>query len=299
LKNDDVPPLFNYKPSSIDGKEIKIKVVKFKKDYLFHPLNCYYIGSSIPLRQDLKQYPIFHLGKEEVTNACKDILDKYTFILQKRKSFRNKEEYEKFQRNYGKKTFSKKFFSRLTSWYVPFKYHHTYYDKLTPENLKTVEKEILNKSYQTRLKDSKELKISASGIFERIVSFFDSKVFNENPVKIVIFSGHYTNLINILSNIINSEVLKDLVRNAPNNNKDYSFLIPKLASSIQFELHQENSQYYINVVYNGKSINNMKFKGNVRLNTKNNYILYQDLKELLISRIDWDYRKLKCIKQGI
>jgi hypothetical protein len=299
LKNDDVPPLFNYKPSSIDGKEIKIKVIKFKKDYLFHALSCYYRGSIIPLKLEIKPDTIFSLEKEEVSNACRDILDKYAYILQKEKSFRCKEDYEKFQKNYEKKTFSGRFFSKLTSWFIPLKYHHTFYNKLLPQNLMTVEKEILNKYYQIRLRDSKELRISVSCMFENIVRFFDSKIYEENPVKMIIFSGHDNNLINSLSNLINPGVLMKLIENAPNNLKNYSFLIPKLASSIQFELYKDNNQYFINLVYNGKSINHMEFRSRVRIDTVNNLLFYKDFKELLISRIEFDYRKLECLKKGI
>jgi hypothetical protein len=111
------------------------------------------------------------------------------------------------------------------------------------------------------------------------------------------FSGHDTNLVNFISNVLDSEFLKEKINSSLENKLDYNFLVPPLASSIILELHQsldESSNYFINLIYNGKAINNQKFRKNVKIDEESGLLNYNNFRDVLKSRIDESFRSLVC-----
>jgi len=294
FKNDDTPPISNYHMNNLDGNEIKIEVIDYKQDFLFNPFSCKYEGSKVTLRKMIRSKPVFLLNEHQISNACSDILDKYSFILKNRRSFHNEKQYLDFQKNYEKKHFTKNFLKRLAGFIRPFKYHHINYEKLVPKNFNTVKKFILNKWYEIRITDSKELRTTVSDFFERIIKFFDEKIAKIASEKMIIFSGHDNNIVDILSNLMNPDALLKMIQRAPNNLEDYFFLVPRLASSLLFELHKEKKEYFINIVYNGKCYNTLEFREKVRVDPKNKKLFYEDFKSLLKTRIEKDYKSLIC-----
>jgi hypothetical protein len=297
FKNNDLPPIKGFKREQKDGKQVKIHVLTYKNDYIFHTLKCHRKGSNKKLKEIMKKQRIFILNSEEVSKAVLDILKKYKFMFSNRSSFNSNEEYSEFQKNYEKTKFKNKFFARLVAFIRPFKYHHNTYNKLTKLSLKTIEKYLLNKWYQSRIIDSQELKYGVSAQFKEIVDFFEKRKLNQNKERMISFSGHDTNLVNFISNVLDSEFLKEKINSSLENKLDYNFLVPPLASSIILELHQsldESSNYFINLIYNGKAINNQKFRKNVKIDEESGLLNYNNFRDVLKSRIDESFRSLVC-----
>ena len=246
----------------------------------------------------MKKETIFNLSKQEVSDAVLDILQKYNFMFASKSSFKNLNEFQEFQKNYYKRVFKKSFFKKLIAFIRPFKYHHNSYNKLKPESFKTIEKFLLNKWYQTRVKDSTEMKLGVSAQFQEIINFFEKIIANKTKEKMLILSGHDTNLVNFIANVLDPVFLRKMIDNSIKNRDDYSFLVPPLASSILLELHKsnKNGKYLINIVFNGKSINVIKFRTKVKYFKEMNAVDYDDFKNLLKSRIDSSYKKLECGK---
>ena len=103
FRNNDKPPLKNFKLRKIDGKEVNVHVFSYRNDYIFHSLKCHRRGSIHPLKNEIKKNSIFKISKEEFAEATLDILDKYKFLFTNRHSFQTVEEYNEFQKNYKKK----------------------------------------------------------------------------------------------------------------------------------------------------------------------------------------------------
>jgi len=271
FKNNDHPPIKKFRVEQKDGKEVKINVFSYRNDYIFHTLKCHRKGNYKKLKEQMKKTPIFILNKTEVSLAVKDILLKYNFMFSKRNSFKTEGEFVEFQKNYKKDVFTKSFFKKLVAFIRPFKYHHDSYSKLLPQNLKTIEKYLLNKWYR--------------------------RIRNKTNEKMVIFSGHDTNLVNFISNILHPDYLKMKINKSLTNLKDYTFLVPPLASSIVIELHEskkEKNKYFINLIYNGEQINKIRFRKNVKLIKENGLLDYDNFKDLMNSRVDLTYNNLVC-----
>jgi hypothetical protein len=160
---------------------------------------------------------------------------------------------------------------------------------------------ILNKWYNFRLnpRNDQVIKIAVSKLFNIIKTFFIKNAKHMTRKKLIMFSGHDTNIIDIISNLIDHGWLGKLADNVvkSNDRKAYRFLIPKFASNILFELHEIDKEHYVRIIYNGRIIKD-HFNGQ---KVKVNYIPKKGIKlhnfiELLHSRINPKYRQLKCHK---
>jgi len=247
----------------------------------------------------MKKKKIFQLTDTEVSSTIHDILEKYKFLFSSRQSFSNIKKFEKFQKNYHRQSFSLKTFKKLVAFIRPFKYHHNTYNKLEPENLKTLEKYLLNKWYQSRIEDSSELKLGVSAYFKAITRFFDKIIEGQSRKKMMILSGHDTNIVNFLSNILHPELLRKKINDALLNKDDFTFLVPPLASSILLELYKsdESGKLFIKIIYNGEEIKQAQLRIPVSYSTADEAYDYSDFKKLLKSRIKKSYRKLVCGKR--
>jgi len=205
-----------------------------------------------------------------------------------------------FKKITKKKNFKIKFLKKLISFIRPFKYHHNSYNKLTKGNLRIVQKFLINKWYGMRINDSKELRMSVSPLFNKLIRYFERKAKNnhKNP-KLLIFSGHDTNLVNFLTNILDTNFIKKKMKKAVDDAEELLFLVPPLASSILLELHRvkKTKQYFIRIIYNGENISNkIQLKGIKSIKTLNG-ILLNDFLKLMKSRLDNDYKRLICGKK--
>ena len=88
------------------------------------------------------------------------------------------------------------------------------------------------------------------------------------------------------------EYLKTLVDKALDDESVYNSLVLPFASSIIFELHYDNGKYYVMINFNGKILN-YPLRG-LDKSYSEGKIDFDDFKELLLSRIDSDYKKVDC-----
>ena len=165
-------------------------------------------------------------------------------------------------------------------------------------------KMVLNKWYSTRTKETKFLKLGVSGIFDKILSIFESAKKKTSFLKkdssiFTVYSTHDTTLVNILSNLIDTEILKKQVLKALNDDKIFNFLVPPFASSIIFELHSDDSKenkFYVKIYYNGELLEK-NIKGVKDSEIKEGKIPYNKFLNLFKNSIDYDYKKLDCSEE--
>jgi hypothetical protein len=150
-------------------------------------------------------------------------------------------------------------------------------------------------SYSLNKINEQYLKISVSKLFEDISNFFEKKSFNMETKKMILYSGHDTNLINIISNLINHEYLEKLAQDyiENKNEKSFYFLVPQFASNILFELHKINKKYYIRLIYNGKTLKENFISSEVKY-IEDKGIELQSFLNMLKERINPDYKNLEC-----
>ena len=292
FKNNDVPPIKNFLIEKQFGREYLINVLDYEHAHIFSCMSCNYKNSKKNVKSMINREIIFPISAQQISDASIDILEKYDFIFKNKKNFNNEKDHENFQKYYNQKQFSKK----LINFIVPYKHSFNFHNHLNHENHTIVKKFILDKWFGIRLNDSKELKMSMSALFEKIIEFFKNRIENKNKEKMLIFSGHDNNIVDFFCNIIDSKFLLIKIKKAYESVDDYNFLIPRLASSILLELYKEENEYYINILYNGQNYNNLIFKLPMRVNKINNKIFFEDFKNLLLNRIDNDYKKLECGK---
>jgi len=128
--------------------------------------------------------------------------------------------------------------------------------------------------------------------------FFEQS--KDDCMKMMIFSGRDTSLVDIISNLLDEEYVNGLIDNNNSDVNDHAinFLIPKFASSFIFELHFDEKQYkyYVKILYNGEE-NIQRFRKVFGVNVvyhKEKGILYEDFKALLNSRINSEYQQMSC-----
>jgi len=113
----------------------------------------------------------------------------------------------------------------------------------------------VNYNYFIRFKNKDMNKLINSQFFDEIFKMFDSKTGNGerklhflnntqleyDDLRLAVFSGHDTNILASLNNLIKEEILNSLLKNPIDN---YNFLIPKFSSSLEFHLIKKANIYY-------------------------------------------------------
>jgi len=150
---------------------------------------------------------------------------------------------------------------------------------------------IVNYYYLKKLKNSNVTRIMSSQFFDEIVKMFDFKLekdinkklyffdntqVNYDDLKLIVFSGHDSNILASLKNLIREDFLVSLLKNTQDS---VDFLIPKFSSSIEFHLVKRANRLFVRVIYDGVNISDRIQFG------KNNEIEYDNFKNLLISKI--------------
>ena len=298
IKTNDVPPIKNFKLDSRDGKEVIINVINRQKDYVFHADKCRRASSKVKnIFREMKKTKLFKITEKERELAINDIMKKYEKLLSDK--IKNHGKHEKKTMPINKKIHkvlsTRLQLKKLLAWLRPFKYHTNFSKLLEKNTSNTMKKHILKRWYGSRLVDTPALKQVTSYIFKEIHKLFSRKVTNKEQRKMIIFTGHDTNIVNTLTNLLDHSYLKKKILNSLTNDKYYKFLVPPLASSIIFELHKMKGkkEYFIKVLYNGEEIN----KNFIRpVKVKNNRLDYDDFMALLFSRIIKGTKNLICGK---
>jgi len=297
IKTNDIPPIKGFKIDPRDGKEITINVISKERDFVFHADKCLSNNSTKTVFQEMKRKKIFNVTREERKYAVEDIMKQYEHFLNDKinkveKRFKNKG--NEIRKNIKKfKQYSKLHLKKLISWLRPFRYHTIFPQLLQPKTVAIMKKQILNRWYEPRLIDSPSLKYSTSYIFNKMHKLFTLKSKNLGRRKMIIFTGHDTNIVNALTNLLSPKYLLSRIKKAPKDRKDYKFLVPPLASNLLFELYKKNlkNEFYVKILYNGEYINENFIK---KLRVKKNKINFFDFMRLINSRILPDTKQLKC-----
>jgi hypothetical protein len=179
----------------------------------------------------------------------------------------------------------------------PYEYHSDLRLKLKHATLATITKAMLNRLYGYRLRESQGKKLLASNMLDILSNFFGPKI--PYPTgSLFIMSGHDSNIINVLANILDREFLENKIQSALTNKADKNFLIPPLASSLIFELVQvgKDPKLWVRVVYNGEAIKDGFARAIRRKEKHEEFLDFEDFNKLLKERVDTDYKLMNCSK---
>ena len=285
FRNDDIPPIFDYKLDKRDGMEININVVDNEKDSVFRPNLCRRKGSNKLLKNDfVDKVKFFKIDPKDIKESIEDINKHYGEFFEH--SHFNKKNY-----------YTVKTLTILLKVLRPYKYHSRLKFHLKPKTQQTITKAILNRLYGYRINESIPKKLLASHLILLISDFLRNRYQNKISDKLLVLSGHDSNIINLLVNILDKEYLSKKIINSVTSLDDRNFLIPPLASSLLFELIQVkgNDKLWIRIVYNGENITE-GFALEVKKLGKYDLLDYNDFNQLLKSRIHDEFENMNCSK---
>ena len=288
VKTNDTPPIEKYHSDNRDGKEITVNVINDNFDNLFRAYLCKRIGLGVFVNKEMQKEEIFKIGDRELKTSIKNIVENYGVYFK--------------TQNYKieKKKYTTKTLLSMIKFLFPVQYHKDNDSLLKKDTLKTIKKRMLNRFYGKRLNDSDGKKLYCSRMFDMILDFFNDKIEGKGIEKMLIFSGHDFNLMNILSNLMDSTFLKEKIFSSIDNMDDYLFLLPPLASSFLIELIEVNgyNTKFVRIIYNGVEIFK-NFAKKVDLNCDLKLLEYNGFRNLLLSRIDFSYKTLNCMKSKL
>ena len=276
INNDTIP----FKNSEkFEFNEIPINILSKAND-IFHRKDCFYKGNNLEELLD-KNKEIFNFDSMNISNISKE-LGKFLNIDPP------EEENDIENGNY---------LSDLEKYLQSFLYH---YGKslddpnLSKEIIKIIRMKCLQKKYSYRIEDSKYLRMLSSEIFIEILNYFENIIYNPLQYKMIVFTAHDSNLMNLLSNLLKNEKIEEFVFKAVEDQFYFDFLFPPYASTILFELYKtNNNEFVVNINYNGKLLDrDLKYINNDKIN--NGDIKYSDFKFMLENLICKDYKKLIC-----
>jgi hypothetical protein len=149
--------------------------------------------------------------------------------------------------------------------------------------------------YSNRLEKSKFLNMAVSNFFgilkdhfNDVMKFFpeDKKKKDDKTIyrKMMVYSGHDTNLVNIIATLINKIELKERINKALDDPIVYKSLVPEFASHLFFELHKVKKSFEIHVKFNGFFM--LRYKAE------------DFIKFVEDSVIDTEYTQLDCMNSG-
>jgi hypothetical protein len=288
FRSNNIPPISKFKYEEKYGKEINFTVVDDNKDNMFRLNLCKRKDSNNFIEKEIKPTDIFSIGQEQLEQAINDIIKK-------------SQKYGKLKNPKGKvQEYSISTLKNLIRLLFPVQYHSFYDLKLNKNTIDTIKKFRLNYFYSKHLKDSSYKKLLVSGFFDKIANYFQDRINGKNNLKYLMFSAHDYNLIDILSNLFSVDFLKEKIFDSLDNQADFTFLFPPLASSILIELIEVNGEKnkFVRIIYNGVEINK-GFSSQVDTNIKYGLLNFDQFESLLLSRIDYSYKSLDCRKLNL
>ena len=272
MTSDSLPPLQDFEKM----KEIPVEVPDRQKDFLFHALNCKYEKKELKSYLEGMKVDLFQFSHEEISNTFSELMRLLGVKIHMQDLSKN--------------------FRALVKYYFPFIYHFkTKLNSLSADSWKTIKKYILNDWYNYRLEESKYLKLTSSAFFYELKQFFEkSRKSDQAHPKYEVLSGHDTLIVNIIANLLDKEYIKSTILKAVDDDKQFDLVVPPYACNIFFELHQEESDLKVKVIYDGRNITK-RLNGNLE---QSDTISYEKLIKLLSSLIEDDYKNLDCSELG-
>jgi len=284
LKFNQSPPINRFKINEDDRNKIKV-TVKNRVDPIFHIWKCKLEGKKLISIGTKKN--IYNFNDETYDSMISTFKKHLPFIFNKNKLISN----------LAKKKIV--LVKKLIGYVVAVKF-------VTHDEIFNFSKDfnhlmrifILNKWYNYRLNENNQeiVRLAASGFFSELKNYLINKFKGNDTKKFLIFSGHDTNLIDILSNLIDHKHLKILVERViqKDDNQAFSFLVPKFASNILFELHQNKRKvFYVRIIYNGIEIKQNFISKKLKYEA-NHGIIMKNFIEFLTERINGNLKKLIC-----
>jgi hypothetical protein len=275
-KDSDILPIKNFNPNAIlkDTNTFNIMVSDMNRDILFHGKRC-------KVHKDKSEKEEISLINEAEKKILYDYLKKTFPITLKDIEFDNLDS-----------TLIKYLNSAIVCVNANFDIEIF---KMPKEVRDIFSKMVVNYIYLKKFKNLDTNRLISSQFFDEIAKMFDFKTgngerklnfFNHTNIeyddlKLAVFSGHDTNILAALNNLIREEILISLLKN-PIDNVD--FLVPKFSSSLEFHLIKKRNKHYVKLFYNGMDISDKIQNSNGR------EIEYQKFKDLLISKIFPDYQ---------
>ena len=238
INNDTIPLNID----SFKYEEVPINVFSKSND-IFHRIQCNYKGEDLDdkIKGEVQKYKngIYDLSKMNFTNIAIE-LGKFLNVDPPEDS--NDEE-------------NGKYLEDLEKYLQSFLYHYgkTLDDpNLSKEIVKVIRMKMINKKYFYRVEDSKYLRMLTSETFIQILKRFEQSIYDPLATKYTIYSAHDSNLMNIITNLIQNEKLLEYTKKAIDDQDIFDFLFPPYASSILFELYSFGDDYIVKINYNGK-----------------------------------------------
>ena len=215
----------------------------------------------------LNEQIIFEITKEERKEATDAIIDSLKTTFQNNKFVPELEKWGwPFSLNLEQEKNLPKLFEDLVLSFIPLRYHFKYDSlKLNPTIEKILKKQQINTFYSKKLVDNKEKRLLFTLFMTDVLNKLDN-IINTKSKSINIYSGHDTNLVNILTNILDVNKVKKSIKNCIEKEENidiencFNFYIPPFASSIFFELNEfsikgsTEKELFINVNYNNNTI---------------------------------------------
>ena len=282
MKNDDLPPFSNEYNEDIMKKEVLINIISDKQDLLFRPLSCRMPNSTMSIKSLVQNKSLFNFTRKEKEFQINKIRNKVPELFKDKSDCNDKQ--------------SDNYLGEIIKFIIPVNYHYNnqryLFDQDTEEFIRKI---VLNKWYMRGFLGNNDdaMKLGVSGFYDEFLQFFSNIIMGDSK-KVKLFFGHDSNIVNILSSLLKTEVLKEKISSAVNNITDFNFIVPQFASSLIFELHynKEKDQHFVRILYNGKEL-----KGNLlELDFDKDLegIPFESFKTGLRTRIDMRYKDLLC-----
>jgi hypothetical protein len=166
---------------------------------------------------------------------------------------------------------------------------------LTDEARALIKKVSLDKWYSYRLREENKATIETvfSTFFENLKNYLVQRSKGSVKTRLTIFSGHDTNIVDTLVNLIDRDYLIKLINMAANGNDEvFNFLVPPFNSNILFELYEYDGKHYVRMIYNG-----MELKDHFAVKTiyvKDKGIELDGFISLLNAKIHINHKSLIC-----
>lgn len=245
------------------------------------------------IKEKLKSSKLFEFTPEEIKNGVDSIVKGLTEAFSSRVKAEDWEWPFKESNKYTEKSLG-----RLVNFIVPLRYH---FIGATGEKLnfsddveKIIKKCGINHFYSHKLNKNKFQRLLCSELLRDVLSTFDSEEKSIN-----LYSGHDTNIVNCLTNLLDVDKIKPKLIESVEKGKDddYEFYIPPFASNIVFELVRDEmtKEKFVKVYYNNKELSEDWVSGITY--TKGQGIRKEEFKQVFSARIidtssgKWDCKR--------
>ncbi len=281
LRNNDIPPIKNF---NINTTDITLTIKDQYDDNFFHSAKCKLSkNDDMKIVDMIKNKTVIEICENEIKNSLEDVRKKVPELF-----------------DYITEDSNEKILEKLCGFFLPVNYHYNGGNLygLNDETLDVLKKGQIQRMYKKRMDESLYSKYIISPVFDKfkdLLIMFSNKT---NKLKFVLFSGHDTNIVDILVNLFDKDYLKNKFKTDESN---FTFVIPPFASSLILELHSTvgnlKHNEIIRVIYNGEILRNgfnkqLIYDYNLDGIKLDNFVSFMD------KIIDKGYRNLYCNKSA-